>query len=48
MMQDLDRYGYRGRLTLEVTQYKPEYEIWTAEQFLATCYERIEKISKMG
>lgn len=48
MMSDLDKYGYAGRLTLEVTQYKPEYEHWTAEEFLATCYERIEKISKMN
>ena len=48
MMQDLDRYEYRGRLTLEVTQYKPEYENWSAEEFLKVCYERIEKISKMG
>lgn len=48
MMRDLDKYGYSGRLTLEVTQDKPEYEHWTAEEFLATCYERLDKISKMN
>ena len=48
MMRDLDRYGYRGRLSLEVTQRKPEYESLTAEEFLATCYERLDRISKMS
>lgn len=48
MMHDLDSYGYRGRLTLEVTQHKPEYENWTAEEFLAECYQRIEKIAKIN
>lgn len=47
MMSDLDRYGYEGALTLEVTQYKPAYEKWSAEQFLDECYSRIKKISKM-
>ena len=48
MMQDLNRYEYRGRLTLEVTQCKPEYEQWSAEEFLRVCYERIENISRRG
>lgn len=47
MMRDLDKYGYEGILTLEVTQYKPAYEKWTAEEFLKECYERIRKISEM-
>jgi sugar phosphate isomerase/epimerase len=47
MMRDLDKYGYDGILTLEVTHNKPEYENWTPEQFLATCYERIKRISEM-
>ena len=41
----LDEYGYAGPLTLEVTNSKyPEY---TPEEFLATCYDRIKKISEM-
>ena len=48
MMKDLDTYGYGGRLTLEVMQQKPEYEHWTAEEFLASCYERITKIARIN
>ena len=47
MMRELDKYGYEGILTLEVTQYKPEYDKWTADQFLNECYSRIKKISEM-
>lgn len=47
MMRELDSYGYSGRITLEVTQCKPEYEKWTAEEFLAECYQRIGRLSKM-
>ncbi len=39
----LDEYGYAGPLTLEVTNSKyPEY---TPEEFLATCYERLQRMS---
>ncbi len=47
MMRDLNKYGYKGILTLEVTQCKPEYENWTNDEFLSTCYDRIKKISEM-
>ena len=47
MMRKLDEYGYTGSLMLEVTQYRPQYEQMSHEDFLATCYERIKKISMM-
>lgn len=48
MMRDLDKYGFEGALVLEVNNVsKPEYKEWTYEEFLATCYERIKKISEM-
>lgn len=47
MMRKLDEYGYSGPLTLEVSQKKGEYCKLTHEEFLATCYERIKKISEM-
>ena len=48
MMRDLDAYGYRGDLTLEVFQKKPAYEKWTVETFLRECYQRIERISQIN
>ena len=48
MMHDLDKYGYSGRLTLEVFQSIGSYADLSAEKFLETCYERIEKISRMN
>jgi sugar phosphate isomerase/epimerase len=47
MMKKLDEYGYTGSLMLEVSQNREEYIKMTHEAFLATCYERILKISKM-
>jgi sugar phosphate isomerase/epimerase len=47
MMRKLDEYGYAGPLTLEVGQNRPEYLAMSPEEFLATCYERIKKISEM-
>ena len=48
MMRDLDKYGFEGALVLEVSnRTKPEYAEWTPEEFLATCYDRIKKISEM-
>ena len=48
MMRDLDKYGFEGALVLEVNNVsKPEYKEWTYEEFLASCYERIKKISEM-
>ena len=48
MMRDLDKYSYSGRLTLEVFQKIKPYDKLTVEEFLSTCYERIEKISEMN
>lgn len=47
MMRKLDEYGYSGSLMLEVFQRREEYAKMTHEEFLATCYERILKISNM-
>ena len=47
MMRKLDEYNYAGSLMLEVTQKNADYSKMSAEDFLATCYERIERISKM-
>ena len=47
MMRKLDEYGYSGSLMLEVSQNREEYAKMTHEDFLATCYERILKISEM-
>ena len=47
MMRKLDEYGYAGSLMLEVSQNKEAYKKMTQEAFLATCYERIKKISEM-
>ena len=47
MMRKLDEYGYSGSLMLEVAQRVGEYNKLTCEEFLATCYERIKKISEM-
>ena len=47
MMQKLDEYGYTGSLMLEVGQTREEYAKLSHEEFLATCYERIKRISQM-
>lgn len=47
MMRKLDEYGYAGSLMLEVSQNKDEYVKMSHGEFLATCYERIKKISEM-
>ena len=47
MMRKLDEYGYSGSLMLEVGRNRPEYLAMSHEEFLATCYERIKKISMM-
>lgn len=47
MMRKLDEYDYTGSLMLEVSHKKPQYAHLTAEDFLATAYERIQKISEM-
>ena len=49
MMRKLSKYGYAGPLVLEVFYAaRAEYKKWTAEEFLATCYDRIKRISRMG
>lgn len=47
MMRKLDEYNYTGSLMLEVSHKKEEYAHLSAEEFLATAYERIKKISEM-
>lgn len=45
MMQKLDKYGYQGSLMLEVSQR--HYGDISAEEFLATAYDRVKKLSQM-
>lgn len=48
MMRKLDEYGYTGSLMLEVMQDRSDaYGAMSPEAFLATCYERIKRISEM-
>ena len=47
MMRKLDEYNYTGSLMLEVNQSIADYKKMTHKEFLATCYERIQKISQM-
>ena len=47
MMRKLDEYGYTGSLMLEVFQGQANYRQMSHEDFLATCYERVLKISQM-
>ena len=47
-MHKLDEYGYAGSLMLEVFNKRaPEYETMSAEEFLATSYDRLKRISEM-
>lgn len=45
VMQLLDQYGFSGALILEVDNSR--HPDMTPEAFLATCYERLKKISEM-
>jgi len=46
VMRKLDRYNYSGSLMLEVMQSSSEeYKLMSTEEFLATCYDRIKRIS---
>ena len=45
MMRRLNKHNYQGSLTLEVNNER--HQDMSAEDFLATCYERIKKISEM-
>ncbi len=48
MMRKLDHYGYTGVLLLEVSRNSREdYKEMSAEAFIATCYERIKRISEL-
>lgn len=48
MMRKLDHYGYTGVLLLEVSRNNHEtYKTMTGEAFIATCYERIKRISEL-
>ena len=45
-MSDINKYGYKGALVLELKNTR--YENMTNEEFLATAYERLKKISELG
>ena len=46
MIAKLDEHGYEGSLMLEVfNTTKPEYQELTPEEFVTTCYERLQKIA---
>lgn len=45
MIRKFDEYSFRGALILEVSNSR--HLEWSNEEFLATCYERIKKISEM-
>ena len=46
MMDRLNKYGYEGTLTLEVSKKAPYLEM-SDEEWLATCFERLVKISQL-
>lgn len=46
MMRKMNEYRYEGPLVLEVFRaVRPDYEMYDAEGFLKTCYDRIKRIS---
>lgn len=48
MMRKLDKYNFSGTLMLEVFSGKHEmYQKMTPKEFVATAYERIEKVSRL-
>lgn len=47
MMRKLDEYNYTGSLMLEISQGVSDYASMSAEEFAATAYARIKKISEM-
>lgn len=48
MMRKLDTYGYSGVLMLEVFHgAREDYKTLSSEEFLLTCYDRIDRISKL-
>ncbi len=48
MMRKLDEYEYAGSLMLEVFDSSDErYKAYSPEEFVATCYERIKRISEL-
>ena len=49
MMRKLDRYGYAGPLVLEVYRSaRADYKELTPEQFIATAFDRIKRISTLN
>jgi sugar phosphate isomerase/epimerase len=49
MMRKLDNYGYAGPLVLEVYQKaRADYKELTPEEFIATSYDRIKRISTLN
>lgn len=47
MIRKMDQYNYTGSLMLEVNNFLPKYKHMSAEEFAATAYERIKKISEL-
>lgn len=48
MMRRLDKYGYSGPLLLEVfNTTRGDYSIMSGDEFLKTCYDRINRISRL-
>lgn len=49
MMRQLDKYGYAGPLVLEVYRgVREDYKNFSPEEFIATSYDRITRISKLN
>ena len=49
MMRKLDKYGYAGPLVLEVYRgAREDYKKFSAEEFIATSYDRIKRISEIN
>ena len=48
-MRKLDKYGYAGPLVLEVyRKVRADYKELTPEEFIATAFERIKRISTLN
>ena len=49
MVKRLDRHGFSGALTLEVDRRKrDDYKEMSAEEYLATAYERALRVSELS
>ena len=49
MIDQMDKYNYKGSLTLEVfNDTKPEYKLLTAKEYIKLCYDRVSKINELS